>query len=31
MERIVLSTAHTQEDIERTLAAAEDILRKLPK
>ncbi len=31
MERVVLSTVHTQEDINETLSAAEDTLRKLPK
>jgi len=30
-ERIMLSTAHTKKDIDRTLTAAEDILKKLPK
>jgi glutamate-1-semialdehyde 2,1-aminomutase len=30
-ERWMLSTAHTNEDIEKTLAAAEDALGKLPK
>ncbi len=31
MERVVLSTVHTNEDIEKTLVAAEDTLKKLPK
>lgn len=31
MERVVLSTAHTQEDIKKTLVAAEEALKKLPK
>ncbi len=31
MERVVLSTVHTPEDIEKTLVAAEDTLKKLPK
>jgi glutamate-1-semialdehyde 2,1-aminomutase len=31
MERVVLSTVHTHEDIEKTLVAAEDTLKKLPK
>ena len=31
MERVVLSTAHTQEDIKKTLMAAEEALKKLPK
>ncbi len=31
MERIILSTAHTNEDIQKTLKAAEDALKKLPK
>jgi len=30
-ERLVLSTAHTVEDVEKTLAAAEECLLKLPK
>ncbi len=31
MERTLLSAVHTREDIEKTLAAAEDTLKKLPK
>ncbi len=31
MERVVLSTVHTIEDIEKTLVAAEDTLKELPK
>lgn len=31
MERVVLSTVHTTEDIEKTLVAAEDTLKELPK
>ncbi len=30
-ERIMLSTAHTKKDIDKTLTAAEDVLKKLPK
>jgi glutamate-1-semialdehyde 2,1-aminomutase len=30
-ERIMLSTAHTEKDIDRTLTAAEEALKKLPK
>ncbi len=31
MERTLISTVHTKGDIEETLAAAEDALKKLPK
>lgn len=31
MERTLISTVHTKKDIEETLAAAEDALKKLPK
>jgi len=31
MERTLLSAVHTREDIEKTLAVAEDTLKKLPK
>lgn len=30
-ERLMLSAVHTNEDIEKTVAAAEDCLKKLPK
>jgi glutamate-1-semialdehyde 2,1-aminomutase len=30
-ERFMLSTVHTTEDVEKTLAAAEETLSKLPK
>jgi hypothetical protein len=31
MERTLLSAVHTTEDIEKTLIAAEETLKKLPK
>jgi glutamate-1-semialdehyde aminotransferase len=31
MERTLLSAVHTREDIEKTLAVAEDTLKKVPK
>jgi glutamate-1-semialdehyde 2,1-aminomutase len=30
-ERLALSTTHTDEDVEKTLATAEEVLRILPK